>query len=841
MHRDCVEEIEKTIGRALKAEEEKAIEATITEEMRALARANPKAYMGMTQAQRMQAAAAQAQAQTLVQAARQKANAAAAVVAHSKLNSKFQTGMQSGNTGARTLAFMLNNVDIYARGVGREYFSNLVKTIETVQPRFFGLIEDARAIHAFATEVLDNASGKSGSKEMQAAARVWLDTIEGMRQRFNRAGGDIGQLVYGYLPQPHDIARVRAVVKDVWAAKVLPLLDRNRYVDPVTARPMSDTQVMDFLRHSYDTITTDGTNSLTPGQPAGYGARANRGSEHREIHFKDADSYLAYMGEFGKGSVFSAMQGHISGLSKNIGLVEEMGPNPEHMFKTFDDMSLQADRGVRHFGFAGVTNEQLWRTLSGKAGQVQHQRLADFSQNVRNVMVFGKLQGAFLSSITDLPTFFVTTRFNKLPVFEGFTNLVRALGQDSGMKEFANRSGLIADSLIGDMNRWAESNLRDNWTGKLSTATMKVSLLEGFTDALRRAFSVTMMAGLGKLSRIDWAALHADDKIRLTAKGVTPEDFTVWKLATPEQWRGSQMLTPEAIRAIPDQAFAGAGVKVSLDASGKVNPVDAARVRDQAASRLLGVILDESEYASIAPDLHARTLITWGGQERGTLGGELARSTMLFKGFPIAMMTRHWGRILSADMTPASRLQYAATLGVGLTVFGALAMQAKDMVSGKDPRDMTNPKFWGAAAAQGGGLGFAGDLIYQATGGMQSQGGVSTAANTISAVVGPVAGSIAELGDLTLGNLGQALKGKDTHFGAEAMRFARSHLPFVNLWYAKSALDHAFLNDMQEMLSPGYMARMQERVKRDWGQSYWWGPRETLPGRAPDLSAAGGH
>jgi hypothetical protein len=223
------------------------------------------------------------------------------------------------------------------------------------------------------------------------------------------------------------------------------------------------------------------------------------------------------------------------------------------------------------------------------------------------------------------------------------------------------------------------------------------------------------------------------------------------------------------------------------------------------------------------------------------MGGELARSIMLFKGFPIAMMTRHWGRILNADMTPASRVAYASTLAAGLTMFGALAMQAKDLIAGKDPRDMTTPKFWAAAFAQGGGMGFAGDIVYQAMGGGRAQNGVSTAANVGSSILGPVAGSALEFADLTLGNIGQAIKGEATHAGAEAFRWARSHLPAVNLWYIKSVLDHAFLNDVQEMLSPGYFSRMQARTRKDWGQDYYAPPLEGMPVRAPDFTAAGGH
>lgn len=831
MKPQCIAAVQQAIGRALTAAEIKVLDDSIVDHLRNLSRADPQAYAAMPQNMRLQAAAQLAQQQHLAEAILKKQRASLAVVAQHARLQEMSGGINAGESGARSLGGVLDKADTYIKGVAREYFGNLVDTISAIEPRFLGLIEDTKTVKPFVEEVLNNASGVTGNKVAQQAARAWLDTIEAMRTRFNRAGGDVGRLAYGYLPQLHQASRVRAVAADAWANTVLPLLDRARYVD-LSGRQMGDAAVLDMLRQAHETIASDGTNTMTPGQQ-GTGARANRGSEHRALHFKDADSYLSYNQQFGRGSVFASMQGHITGLGRDIGLTEHFGPNPQNTFAILDDTARKADRGQTGFAMAGVTAKQLWATLSGDAGVVEHQRLADIAQGLRNIEVFGKLQGALLSSINDIGTFFITTRFNRIPFADGVTNILRAVGDS----EFANRAGLVSESMITDMNRWAEGNLRDGWTSKVANVTMRVSLLQGWTDIMRRGFSTAMMGALGKISRADWGKLDAGDRARLEAKGVSQAEYQVWQLAAPQDWKGSKMLTPEAIRAVTDAQLMQAHL-----ISQAPTLAEGARVRDRAASRLLGVITDEGEYAVLAPDLHARTIVTMGGQHRGTMGGEIARSVMLFKGFPISMLTRHLSRMRSGPMTAASRVEYAASLITATTVFGALAMQIKDVISGKDPRDMTTPKFWGAALAQGGGAGFAGDLIYQAMGGMQSQSGVSTAANVLSAVTGPVFGSMAEFADLTLGNAGAYLKNpdKDTHFGAEAIRFARSHTPFVNLWYARAALDHAIINDLQELMSPGYLAKMERRVQKDWGQNYYWSPASGTPDRMPDFKAIGG-
>src|SRR3546814_3036334 len=94
------------------------------------------------------------------------------------------------------------------------------------------------------------------------------------------------------------------------------------------------------------------------------------------------------------------------------------------------------------------------------------------------------------------------------------------------------------------------------------------------------------------------------------------------------------MLTPEAIYRIPDADLADLGG----------NP---RAIREQAATRLLGTILEETDIAVIEPGVRERALMM-SHLQRGSLKGELTRSFFLFKSFPIAMVTRHWARALSA-------------------------------------------------------------------------------------------------------------------------------------------------------------------------------------------------
>jgi hypothetical protein len=808
----------------------KRIDDTMSATMRRLARTDPN-WQTYSADMRMIEAAKATMQDIADEAARKVANAQRQVLKTAETETRLTDAMsrQTGWTRSRALVEDYQRSSAYIDGIKRDATRNLIDLIEAagskkganVGRQALMVLFDAQnpaMSRDLALEVFAQGNGGTGNAMARAGAQAWLEVTEGLRQRFNAAGGDVRKLDYGYLPQAHDQTRVLAAGRDAWAQKTLPKLDRSRYLREDGSR-MSDAEVLDILRNAWETISSDGANKRAPGATLGKGAKANAHGESRELHFKDGEAYLAYLKDFGRGSMYDAMIGHIGGMSRDIGLLERYGPNPEAQQKLQFDLAERHD-GKRQ-GFAGQIAENMagpeaqWSVLSGASGNAHYARIAQIGQNIRNVETFGKLQGAVLSSITDLGTYFVTTGYNKLGYWSALTNIAKAATKSD--RAFLNAHGLIAESMISDLNRWAGENIANNWSGRIANSTMRLSLMNAWTDTLRRGFSMTMMQGLARLSRTDWQGLNAFDRYRMESKGLTEADWNLMRSAQMVQHRGADFITPDAIYA--------------------TGHADAPQV----VAKMIGLIADEAEIAVLNPDLTTRAITSGGGSQKGTVGGEFARSVSQFKAFPIAMISRHWRRMLDTPSgmqgapVMASKLGYSAALMVSLTALGAIAFQTKQIITGKDPVDMTKPKFWAKALAQGGGLGFVGDMLLNDTADDRSP--LDTFGKML---LGPAFGSLAELYELTKGNADEAMAGKNPHFGAEAVRFARSHAPLVNLWYGKAALDHAVLNGVQESLSPGYLARIQSKAKKDWGQQYWWSPRDTLPQRAPDLSAVAG-
>jgi hypothetical protein len=202
------------------------------------------------------------------------------------------------------------------------------------------------------------------------------------------------------------------------------------------------------------------------------------------------------------------------------------------------------------------------------------------------------------------------------------------------------------------------------------------------------------------------------------------------------------------------------------------------------------------------------------------------RGALQFKAFPISILMRHGARAMSMQ-TGIGKIGYTGGLLLTTTLLGGVALQLGEIVSGRDPQDTTNPQFWTHSLLKGGGLGIFGDLLFQDYTRFGSSVGALAA--------GPLGGDIEELTKLVLANIQRGAEGKETDVGARAVRMLKGKTPFANLWYTKAATDRLLFNQLQELASPGYLNRMEQRARKEFQQQYYWRPGEVAPQRGPDL------
>lgn len=823
MRQECINAVQQAAQRTLTAREIQNIEDRIYRNMRQLARNDPASWRQMTDAERLRRAGQLAADELQQEAGLKQRRVALTIAARQRLDA-FINGYQGtdGKLGAlnRTIAFSAdgksNFLSVESRGKAtRDYaLSQIQEAFEAVDPRFFHLFEDEKGVRDLVFEIRGQDTGNIKAKK---GAKAWADVTELLRRRFNDAGGDIGYLENWGIPQHHSMEKVGRATREQWVSDVIGKLDRKYYIKE-DGQLMSDAEVTAFLGEAYNTIATGGLNKLSDSGMRLSGARANRGNASRQIHFKDADSYLEYQRQYGDRSLWEVMVGHLEGISKDIALVETYGPNPDHVFRaildevTAETATVNPQRTGQVKRMANST-ENLYNFISGKTQPIANPHIAQWSDNIRNWLVASRLGSALLASFSDLGTMYLSAKVTNLPMNQLFRNQLEAMDPTNRTElARARRAGLAMESLLGSVNRWAMDNMGPSKARWAATAVIRASGLTAWSDAHKRAYGVTMMGSLGEVvSRSpDLRSLDGGDFRILKSKGITEQDFSVWKLADQEDWgKGNNtMLTPESIMRIPDDAVKHLGAPE--------------RVKFEAMRKLLGAVAEEVDMAVITPGAREK-MITGGGLQRGTWKGELVRSVFLFKSFPISVVMRHWSRAMGMP-SAGGRAAYIGAFIASTTILGALSQQLNDMASGRNPREMTGedaPKFWLGALLKGGGLGLYGDFLLSDH---TRYGG-----GALASMLGPVAGLVDDVVKLGQGIPLNAVEGKPEQTGGDLVKLGKGLIPGANLWYAKAALDHMIFNQLQEYFSPGYLRKVEQRSKKNFNQTYWWRPQDVTP------------
>lgn len=621
--------------------------------------------------------------------------------------------------------------------------------------------------------------------------------------------------------------RLRAKASEGWIDFILPKVDREKYLDPETGQQLDDEAMREMLRSVWQTLATHGLSKEPDGLVMGRGSSlADQLGAHRELHFATPEAWLEANRSFGAKDIYQAMVGDLRRKAQSIALMETFGPNPETGFKTADayakSQQAQATLDGRH---SSKINEQMFAELMGKTASASEDRfdmVNRFMQGTRNYITASKMGMLLLSQVNDIATFRAIAQTDGLDTGRAFRIAWKLLNpKNKADREIARKHAILAQSVINDVALRFGAEQTQSMSRKLANWTVTLTGAEHWTNAMKQGFQTLLGSHVADYKGLSFDMLQPRFRRMMERYGIEAGDWDIIRQSEAVDLAGVQVVTPYLVKKV---VLRGGGMEPGKAAAAADN---AARIAVQEAATKYGAMLaEEADTAMLTPDVRTQAIIHQ-KTEPGTLWGEFARSVMLFKTFSIAMLTRALPRIfdMGAGRNQAS---IAAQWALGMVIGGAISTQLKEIVRGRNPRDMADPYFWLAAAAQSGGFGIFGDFFFADAN--RFGGG---AMNTL---LGPVAGLASDIEKLTKGNIQQAAEGKDTHFAAEAMQFAKNYAPMMNLWYTRLALDHLLFFHVQEAANPGYLRRMKQRTERDNNQTFWWAPDDNLPEGPPDVA-----
>lgn len=580
-------------------------------------------------------------------------------------------------------------------------------------------------------------------------------------------------------------------------------------------------------------------------------SKARSVSKHRVLHFADPDGAHDYALRFGRGSLLANAMAELERAGRNAALMNRWGPAPEAMYQ---NKVAQLHAQARARGDAGAADRLMaaqrraeFDEVTGVGSAPDNLRLAIIGRSIRLQQSLAKLGGMVLSGLSD--TSLAATAMKRA----GGTWLEGYNAAFAGISRMQSADGKTAADLLDVGARSAAAHLTGRFhaadgplghTAALQRLFYKVNLFEYWQDGLRRGVAEMYSAHLGREAANDWAGLNPGTRETLERYGIAAEDWELIRLGLvdPERPRtegfqslrrkpddapdlsepdGRRYFTFEALDGISDRALLKRAGLTGKDAT----PEAARRVREDLRIRvqaMVGGVLDDALTEARARERVAMTR----GTRPGTVWGESVRAFTQFWSFSAAILGRH--------VAPASR-GYAGQAPVALlahiilasTALGYVSMQAKQIAKGREPRPLFNDdgEFIGgevfmASLLQGGGLGIYGDWLF----GESNRNGVGFG---VGALGGPAVSEFERLTTI-LKKTASGDPDQMEDLPADLFQMAKANTPFLNLFYARAALDYMIFWRMQEATSPGWAKRHEKRIERETGAGYFIGPTDVV-------------
>ena len=731
-----------------------------------------------------------------------------------------------------------DRLDVARERVANDAMSRYVENLEKYRPRFIGLKNSVEHMDEIVRAAYGDTSNPVAKQLYDEAANV----MDYLRKRANMEGATIRENKNRRLPQQQDRTKLRqwrrklgeAEARATWLKEHMDGLDWDlmeydgKYVPPQFREQI--------LNRTYDSILTEGNVRLVPGHRSSE-ALATRMGRERFLYYKDADTWLKMQEKYGAGNVFQQMTSAIEVMSRDISMLENLGPDPVSMKnyvsnvakKRAADLDLLKENKTSmkaHVDKELSVFDDRFKIINHLVNNGAESGMAQIFGTTRTFVMAATLTKAFLSNLGDVGFAYNTGVANKIPMrgylakaVKNFVTMPKAQTRREALR--AALGAESATSMALAMQRYLGPLDGSYAAKKMSDVVFRATWMTPLTQATRWAWGQHVMGVLHDFRKTAYEKLPFLESMQ--EFGVTKEDWDMFRQHTPvyKAENGSEYLRPVDLLNVK-----------GLDTT----------VRQKTSDAIFDWILETGRRA--APTIDSRTSASLGNAvDANRASGQVLRIFGAVKSFPTVIMLLHMRDAMNAPSV-GGKIWNIAKFTTMLTMMGALITQTKELAKGRDPRDMTDPMFWLESLLNGGSLGFAGDAIF---GGLnQRKGG-----GLLSAFAGPVIEFMDKTRNLTLGNLLEVgenvvrgVKGerlKPTNAGKELVDWASRYVPIP--WQLQLLLKRTLIDDMAVMADPRARQRFVENEmarRRNIGQSSWWPEGQKSPTRAPDFGAVFG-
>lgn len=522
-------------------------------------------------------------------------------------------------------------------------------------------------------------------------------------------------------------------------------------------------------------------------------SKDQRLSASRSLVFKDADAEFDVHTTLGSGLVMQDMITMIGRDSRHAGAMSRLGPDYTKNWEAIKSLVSQKSstkqalklREKQKF-LDGVFNV----TVNGfNVGESAGAKLAVAAKALNRVSILGGVTP--VSFTTDF-----ATHANNIRNIKGknlFSATFESLNQYIGNLNLSRKSRLETYEILGSY----QNNGLGEYHSRFSPDEIVMGRVSKMQDIFFRLTGQTYQSGhwqfanevhLGDIlhSQIKNNFDNPAFKNYMSKYGLTSEEIRLLGKVS-EKVNRRDIITTTAIDKLDISAKQKLDLKLKVGSFLKYN----------------------SHFISHpAPGVKTRFLLNMGLDQNSPLGIVTNLATDLLS-FPVSILNltsstvrggsdgKSFGQALR---TPAGA-KTIATLVASLTAAGGISLMMREASNNRKPQ-LDDPEFWIRAMTLGGALGIYGDFLLMD----YSQRHISLTSQVAGPVIG---GPVTDLFESS----GLIARGK-WELNPKEVKKMWDRVPGNNIFYLKAILDYYILEEMQEMVEPGYRNKRKRRERR---------------------------
>ena len=658
------------------------------------------------------------------------------------------------------------------------------------------------------TRYTQNDRAYTFAKARVMLKKKWVDLA-------NREGAMIGWLPNHVVTQYHDPVKIYRAGKEQWIADQLEFIGQGTAGEQRTFGMMDDAQKKQFLSTAWDNIVSGKRTTIDEAPEVKVsGNLAKRMSQHRKIHYGSDDKWLANFKKYGGGDLKYSMFAELKNLADDVIMLQEFGTNPEfQQQQLWDKLETFArnppDGKQRSFNRAQVENHWKWVTgesyhLANPAGYGP--ALATITHGYLALQNMSKLGGSVFPSFSDMSTAVQTYRYHGVDYLQGidehFRNFTKKLSPDE-RTEVLYQLAEFNDLLLGGFHsRYALDSPKAGFIARMEDTFFKLNLLAGWTYNSRAAAQFVMSGNIARNLTKSFDELNPNLRRVLNQYNIQANDWEIMRdLGVKTIDENGNLLddtTPTQELDLNRKQYFTPDILENAARSPEMELGDQRAMFDL-SMKLRNFFVQEGRTAIPEPGAADRAFMLQGTQ-RGTFSRSFFEALVQFRSFPIVYLRKLGPRYGQQGFT------YTMGNLAAMTMIGYVSMSAKDLIKGKEPKPLDDPRTWAASFIFSGAGGILGDFVFND---FQGYG-----KGVMDVVGGPTGDLIQDWASW----LTALAKGDDA--AAKAFNNAIRMAPYANLWYTRTMLDYMFIYNIENFLSPGVLRRRERRMKREYNQTY---------------------